>query len=162
MHHMSVCDYGPTALTLEQMSIYTRFGKLVEQSPPFLCTLHPWRTKVSDTIMEEYKAITPILEAAEEAYLLYEADASMSATVSVGTGKWRGHESTGHVFEVMKSLAARTMNTEAKHDEFLRRYESLHDAYARLQEPDALGKIDLATSDKLEQNRKTCRRVSHL
>ena len=51
----------------------------------------------------------------------------------------------------MKSLSAGITRTETKHDEFLRCYENLHNSYIQLQEPDALGRIDLATSDKLEE-----------
>jgi len=93
----------------------------------------------------------PILETVEEAYLLHGADASIRAIVSIGTGRSESHEPGGNLIRVMKSLSARTTNTEAKHDEFLRRYGHLHGSYFRLQEPDALGKVDLAASDKLEQ-----------
>lgn len=93
----------------------------------------------------------PILETIEEAYLLHGADAPIRAIVSIGTGKSKSHEPDGNLIRVMKSLSARATNTEAKHDEFLRRYGNLHDSYFRLQEPDALGKIDLAASDKLEE-----------
>lgn len=93
----------------------------------------------------------PILETIEEAYLLHGVDAPIRALVSIGTGKSESREPGRDLVRVMKSLSARTTNTEAKHDEFLRRYGSLHDSYFRLQEPDALGKIDLAASDKLEE-----------
>ena len=93
----------------------------------------------------------PILETIEEAYLLHGADAPIRAIISIGTGKSESHEPGGNLIRVMKSLSARTTNTEAKHDEFLRRYGNLRDSYFRLQEPGALGRIDLAASDKLEE-----------
>lgn len=76
----------------------------------------------------------PILETIEEAYLLYEADAPIRAIVSIGTGKSESHEPSGNLFTVIKSLSARTTNTEAKHNEFLRHYGNLRDLYFRLQE----------------------------
>lgn len=93
----------------------------------------------------------PILEAIEEAYLLYGEDASISAMVSIGTGKSQGHEPGGNLFRVIQSLTARAVNTEAKHDEFLLRYKNLNESYFRFQELNTLGKIDLAASDKLEE-----------
>ncbi len=93
----------------------------------------------------------PTLETVEEAYLLHGADASIHAIVSIGTGRRESHEPSGNLIRVMKSLSARNTNTEAKHDDFLRRYGDLRGSYFRLQEPDALGKVDLAASNKLEQ-----------
>ncbi|KAF4612830.1 hypothetical protein G7Y89_g15543 [Cudoniella acicularis] len=71
----------------------------------------------------------PVLETIEEAYLLYGVDASVHVIVSIGTGKSESHEPTGNLISVLKSLSARATNTEAKHDEFRRRYENLDDSY---------------------------------
>ena len=91
----------------------------------------------------------PILKTMEEALLLYGTDVTLAAIVSIGTGKSQGLEPGTHLLGIIKSLAARTTNTEGKHNEFLRRFENLNDRYFRFQEPGDLGEIDLAASEKL-------------
>lgn len=73
-----------------------------------------------------------------------------NAIVSIGTGKSQEVEPGKRLFGVMKNLATRWTNTEAKHHEFLRRHVDLQDRYFRLQAPSALGKIDLAASKKVD------------
>lgn len=92
----------------------------------------------------------PVIETIEEAYRLYGGDARIGAIVSIGTGKSEVHEPSNPI-TFIQSITARATDTESKHNGFKRHYKSLQGSYFRLQEPDALGEIDLAASDKLEE-----------
>jgi hypothetical protein len=85
----------------------------------------------------------PILEAVEESYLEYPGT-SFNAIVSIGTGKGVGSAPGPTAGNVVKSILHRLTDTEAKHNEFLRRFPSLTDTYFRLNDESDLYKIDLA------------------
>lgn len=87
-------------------------------------------------------------------------DAPIRAIVSTGTGKPEGHEPSNPI-TFIKSTRARAADTESKHNGFKRHYKSLQNSYFPLQEPNALGDIDLAASDKSEEIEKACGEASH-
>jgi hypothetical protein len=106
------------------------------------------------------KSNNPILEAVEESFLKH-AGASFRAIVSIGTGRPSRTRPGGHALDMVKYAFAQMTDTEAKHEEFLRRFPDItaysnlkpndYACYFRLNEETSLHSIDLADWKRLDQ-----------
>jgi hypothetical protein len=118
------------------------------------------------------KSNNPILEAVEEAILelhnLRHSGASSSTCfrviVSLGTGKPEKKRPSGDMISMAKYAVTQMTNTQAKHEEFLRRFPDIpaysdfkpddpNACYFRLNEETTLHKIDLADWKRLNEIR---------
>jgi predicted acylesterase/phospholipase RssA len=94
----------------------------------------------------------PILEVVDEAKDEFPG-AHIVSIVSVGTGKGKVVEPHGGLINVVYAVLHRLTNTEAQHEEFMRReeFEYFKSSYFRFQADNNLGIIDLAAVDKMDE-----------